>query len=114
MKDLFSDPVASYERGIPKYQKVAGKAQAAANNTDLLDSARALAIAHAAIYGEVSIDDVREALAVRKIELPAGTGKRNFLGSVFDKRFERVGYKQSTHAESHGRVISIWKLSNSN
>lgn len=74
---------------------------------EFLNQCRAIAVAHAQQFGTVSINDVRERIAV-----PKGTHP-SVLGAVFKgKRFKAVGYTEANHPSAHARVIRVYQLNN--
>jgi hypothetical protein len=74
---------------------------------EFLNMCRVIAVAHAQQFGTVSINDVRQRIAV-----PKGTHP-SVLGAVFKgKRFKAVGYTEATHPSAHARVVRVYQLNN--
>lgn len=72
---------------------------------EFLQSCRAAAVAIAKARGQVSINEVREA-----ITLPANVNP-SVLGAVFKtKEFKPVGYTEATHKAAHARVVRVYSL----
>ncbi len=68
-----------------------------------LDQARFLAERIAKQKGQVSSDDIHNAL-----ELPEGA-HHNLMGAIFkDPRFKPIGYTHSSRPSAHGRIIRIY------
>ena len=70
-----------------------------------LDQARELAIDIINRRGMVSINDVRNYLA-----LPTGAHPNLWVAVLRGKVFEPIGYTQASHPLSHARAIRIYKL----
>ena len=78
------------------------EASAAAHESELR-RAQDMAFKLAALMGEVTIDDVREAIP----NLVPG----NYLGSVFKgPHWICTGFNQARHKGSHARIVRKWKL----
>lgn len=76
-------------------------------DADFLAHCRTVAVAHAQQYGSVSINDVRERVAV-----PIGMHPSVF-GAVFkSKQFKAVGFTEAKHASAHARVVRVYQLNN--
>lgn len=72
---------------------------------EFLAHCRSVAVAHAQQHGSVSINDVRERVAI-----PIGMHP-SVLGAVFKgKRFQAIGYTEATHAAAHARVVRVYQL----
>lgn len=72
---------------------------------EFLQSCRAAAVAIAKARGQVSINEVREAVTV-----PANINP-SVLGAVFkSKYFKAVGYTEATHKAAHARVVRVYAL----
>jgi hypothetical protein len=73
-----------------------------------LARARALAVQICQTQGSVSINDIRQNLA-----LPAEMHP-SVLGAVFKgKQFKAVGFTEATHPQAHARIIRIYQLKES-
>jgi hypothetical protein len=102
MTDLFSDSKPEW------LKKAQGQAVANINHGLCLRAAREVARDYAKLHGQVSIDEVREGLICRGFDL---SGRTNWLGSTFKSgEFEACGFKRSEHANSHSRIIQLWRL----
>lgn len=72
---------------------------------EFLETCRALAIEVIKRNGKVSINDIRERLAV-----PPGTHP-SVLGAVFrTKQFRVVGFTEATHPQAHARIVRVYAL----
>ena len=85
-----------------------GLALSAMPKAELLHLARETAYNIARIDGEVTSDDVRQALNI----VPGRANGANWIGSIFrDKRFEWTGRVISSKIpKNHAALIKIWKL----
>jgi len=84
-----------------------GMSLAASANREWLERARQIARTLTSAHGEVTIDDVR---ARWIYSIPFG----NWAGSVFKGgEFVCVGYQETEHKGSHGRIIKVWTLRDS-
>lgn len=73
-----------------------------------LARARALAVQICQAQGSVSINDIRQNIA-----LPAEMHP-SVLGAVFKgKQFKAVGFTEATHPQAHARIIRIYQLKES-
>jgi hypothetical protein len=74
-------------------------------DADFLARARALAVQICQAQGSVSINDIRQNLA-----LPAEMHP-SVLGAVFKgKQFKAVGFTEANHPQAHARIIRIYNL----
>lgn len=74
-------------------------------DSDFLTFCREVAVEIAKAAGCVSINEVRERVAVPAHVHPS------VLGAVFrDRRFKAVGYTEATHSAAHARVIRTYTL----
>ena len=74
------------------------------NRAEWLNIARGYALQICRRRGQVTADDVREILPIP----PEYDGR--VMGAVFCKSlFQKVGYKATTVASSHGRPVGIFK-----
>jgi hypothetical protein len=74
-------------------------------DADFLARARALAVQICHAQGSVSINDIRQNLA-----LPAEMHP-SVLGAVFKgKQFKAVGFTEANHPQAHARIIRIYNL----
>lgn len=89
--------------------KDAGMQQAAENKKSLLAHARKLAVKVAEQKGEISADDVAQALHDEGISVFA---LGNAMGSLFKGgQFEWTGrFTKSERVHSHGNLLRIWRL----
>lgn len=72
---------------------------------EFLESCRALAIEVCKRKGTVSINDIRERIAV-----PPGVHP-SVLGSVFKRGlFSVVGFTEATHPQAHARIVRVYAL----
>ena len=84
-----------------------GLDQVTEHNPEFVDIVRREAIRHADMHGTVCADEMRS-WALQQGIAPKHP---NAWGAVFRTGFVRVGYRPSTHPASHGRIISIWRVS---
>lgn len=74
-------------------------------DADFLAHCRDIAVAFAQQTGSVSINDVRQRVAI-----PLGMHPSVF-GAVFKgKQFKAVGFTEATHASAHARVVRVYQL----
>lgn len=74
-------------------------------DTHFLQRARALAVQICQTQGSVSINDIRQNIA-----LPAEMHP-SVLGAVFKgKQFKAVGFTEANHPQAHARIIRIYQL----
>ncbi len=74
-------------------------------DSDFLSQCRAEAERIAKENGQVSINDIRQA-----IPLPAHLHP-SVLGAVFrSKKFRPVGFTEASHAAAHARVVRVYSL----
>lgn len=72
---------------------------------EFLAECRAVAMQVARRNGQVSINDVRQAVSV-----PPGVHP-SVLGAVFKtKQFKVVGYTQAEHPGAHARIVRVYSL----
>lgn len=77
-------------------------------DANFLARARALAVQICQTRGSVSINDIRQNLA-----LPAEMHP-SVLGAVFKgKQFTAVGFTEANHPQAHARIVRIYKLKES-
>ena len=78
----------------------------ASNHTTYIGFIRAIAREIAVRYGQVTIDEVREALALRDLPMPQDVGiDTRVFGTVFRaKEFEAIGQRETTRAAWAQRV----------
>ena len=81
-------------------------ARLAAKHTTYLEFVRAIARELAVRHWSVTIDDVREELAARKLPMPADIGAdERVFGALFrSKEFEAIGTRATTRMEFAARV----------
>jgi hypothetical protein len=73
-----------------------------------LARARALAVQICQAQGSVSINDIRQNLA-----LPAEMHP-SVMGAIFKgKQFKAVGFTEATHPQAHARIVRIYQLKES-
>ncbi len=88
-----------------------GMGLAAEKNAEYLAQAREVARDLGEFWAKVgkgiSINHVRECCEDQSWEIVWG----NWAGSIFKgKQWERVGYTQARHEDSHARVVGVWRL----
>jgi len=99
-EELLAEKLREGER-----RKEVGLARVSGDHSDWVNRARALAAVIAGEEGDVTTDDIQARLSLPEDAHP------NLWGSVLRApMFRRVGYKKSTRAEAHARVIGIWRL----
>lgn len=95
-----------------QHAKEQGMRQAAEHRSRTLTLARTLArtIAERNPNGEVSADDVMQALALKGY---TSSDLGNAAGSLFTNgEWVAVGYRKSTRVTNHRRQVRVWKLKN--
>lgn len=72
---------------------------------EFLAECRAVAVQICQEFGTVSINDIRQRVAIPAEMHPS------VLGAVFrNKQFEACGFTEATHAQAHARVVRVYKL----
>ena len=92
-----------HSRNILQVGKVLVEPQATAR-AEWLIRARAAAAVLGATGNAITVDDVRTVCPP-----PDGADPR-VMGAVFDGRWRKVGYRNSTRRECHGRPIGEFRL----
>ena len=88
-------------------KKEAGMLRAANANGDMLAIFRSIAVRLSCDNRQISIDDVRKEAERVGIKYTPG----NYLGSIFKgAHWDCCGFKPSTHAGSHGRMVRVWRI----
>jgi hypothetical protein len=88
--------------------KKEGMEQAVENRGEIFDLAVRVAKELAKLYGQITTDDVYEELLKWDFN-PAMLGAS--AGSIFKgKQWICVGWRKSTRASNHARMIRVWRL----
>lgn len=96
-----------FDLSIGQRLKEQGMAKAAYSSWDTsgwLLAAQQKALELASVMDTLTIEDVLKAL-------PHGEEvNSNCHGSVFGKKFQRIGFQKATKVSRHCGIISVWKL----
>lgn len=97
-------PIPRRSSTTERHKRDLGMAMAAANNSELLELARQIALKWLRTHPTVSVEDVR-----LEIESHYSFRAGNWMGSIFKHGdFRPVGWTETTHEGGHGRMVRVW------